>query len=201
LPECKKDFTFLYKPNNMKSLFSLLFITCVSAASAQTVFQSLKPQMVKDWERAKSYTLEYLNTMPADKYNYRPNDSVRSFAEQMLHLAAADAGMVMIGTGSKDPKIPGIFFSRNLEKLPSAQSKDSVVYFVTTSYDFVINTLKNLTDLRFDEVVTQQMPAAVRSEARLVWLQKAFEHQTHHRGQCTIYIRMQGIRPPGEKLF
>ena len=139
--------------------------------------------------------------VPADKYNYRPNDSVRSFAEQMLHLAAADAGMVMIGTGSKDPKIPGIFFSRNLEKLPSAQSKDSVVYFVTTSYDFVINTLKNLTDLRFDEVVTQQMPAAVRSEARLVWLQKAFEHQTHHRGQCTIYIRMQGIRPPGEKLF
>jgi hypothetical protein len=52
--------------------------------------------------------------------------------------------------------------------LPSTQTKDSVVYFVTTSYDFVINTLKNLTDLRFDEVVSQQMPAAVRSETRLV---------------------------------
>jgi uncharacterized damage-inducible protein DinB len=185
----------------MKSLFSLLFITCVSATSAQTVFQSLKPQMVKDWERAKDYTLEYLNTMPADKYNYRPNDSVRSFSEQMLHLAVADAALVMIGTGSKDPKVPAIFMSRNIEKVPSAQTKDSVVYFVTTSYDFVINTLKNQPDLRFDEVVTQQMPAAVRSETRLAWLQKAFEHQTHHRGQCTVYIRMQGIKPPGEKLF
>lgn len=39
------------------------------------------------------------------------------------------------------------------------------------------------------------------NETRLTWLMKAFEHQTHHRGQCTIYIRLQGIRPPAEKLF
>jgi uncharacterized damage-inducible protein DinB len=30
---------------------------------------------------------------------------------------------------------------------------------------------------------------------------KTFEHQTHHRGQTTIYIRTQGIKPPQEKLF
>jgi len=30
---------------------------------------------------------------------------------------------------------------------------------------------------------------------------KTFEHQTHHRGQATIYIRLQGIRPPQEQLF
>ena len=30
---------------------------------------------------------------------------------------------------------------------------------------------------------------------------KLFEHQTHHRGQTTIYIRMAGITPPNEKLF
>jgi len=186
----------------MKLLFSLLFVVFGCVASAQTsVFQTLKPQMVKDWERARAYTLEYLNAMPADKYSYRPNDSIRSFAEQMLHLAIADAGMTMIGTGVQDPKVAGILFSRNLEKATSAQSRDSVVYFVTTSYDYVINTLKNLSDLKSDEVITQQMPAAVRSEPRLVWLLKAFEHQTHHRGQCTIYIRMQGVRPPAEKLF
>ena len=33
------------------------------------------------------------------------------------------------------------------------------------------------------------------------WMKKAFEHQTHHRGQCTIYLRMAGIAPPPEKLF
>ena len=39
------------------------------------------------------------------------------------------------------------------------------------------------------------------SESKMAWIHKGFEHQTHHRGQCTIYIRMQGIRPPAEKLF
>jgi hypothetical protein len=28
---------------------------------------TLKQQMIKDWERAKSYTREYLEIMPADK--------------------------------------------------------------------------------------------------------------------------------------
>jgi len=30
---------------------------------------------------------------------------------------------------------------------------------------------------------------------------KAFEHQTHHRGQTTVYLRLKGIKPPKEKLF
>ena len=32
-------------------------------------------------------------------------------------------------------------------------------------------------------------------------LAKLFEHQTHHRGQTTIYIRLAGVKPPNEKLF
>ena len=39
------------------------------------------------------------------------------------------------------------------------------------------------------------------NESRLSWIMKGFEHQTHHRGQCTIYIRLQGVTPPNEKLF
>ncbi|MEJ7766589.1 MAG: DinB family protein [Chitinophagaceae bacterium] len=32
-------------------------------------------------------------------------------------------------------------------------------------------------------------------------LAKCFEHQTHHRGQTTVYLRMAGAKPPQEKLF
>jgi uncharacterized damage-inducible protein DinB len=31
--------------------------------------------------------------------------------------------------------------------------------------------------------------------------EKCFEHQTHHRGQATVYIRLAGATPPQEKLF
>lgn len=30
---------------------------------------------------------------------------------------------------------------------------------------------------------------------------KTFEHQTHHRGQTTVYLRMSEITPPQEKLY
>jgi len=170
------------------SLTAILFTVICFAADND----SLKAQLVKDWQRAKEYTRSYLEKMPAGKYSYRPVDSIRSFAEQMLHLAQANVGLVSNGTG-KDP----IFAGRNLEKSASAQSRDSVVYLTMASYDYCIDAIKGMDASKMDEVVKKWG----LSETRRSWVLKGFEHQTHHRGQCTIYIRMQGITPPNERLF
>lgn len=186
----------------MKIILSMLLTLCVCFATAQnSTNEILKQQLINDWERAKAYTQEYLNAMPANKYNSRPNDSIRSFAGQMLHLAFANAGMAIIGTGVSDSSIYKNFILRQLEKSPTAQTKDSVMYFVNTSYDFMIHAIKMMDFSKINEVVNQHMPGGDRSETRLAWLLKTFEHQTHHRGQCTIYLRLAGIRPPAEKLF
>lgn len=173
----------------------LVFLTLL--LSFDSVFasggdDSLKAQMVKDWQRAKNYTRAYLETMPAGKYSYRPVDSIRSFAEQMLHLAQGNVFLMSNGSGT-----PRIFANRNLEKSSTAQSKDSVMYFVMASYDYCIDAVKNADPSKLDEVVK----SGPLSETRRAWMMKAFEHQTHHRGQATIYIRLQGIRPPNEMLF
>ena len=84
--------------------------------------------MLKDWDRAKAYTQEYLNAMPGDKYNFRAVDSIRSFAEQMLHLAFANVALAAVGTSVQNGGLQNIFLSQDLEKSPTAQSKDSVVY-------------------------------------------------------------------------
>src|ERR1700680_1106786 len=71
-----------------------------SSASAQAITgDQVKAQFLKDWQRAKDYTLDYLNKMPADKYSFRPVDSIRSFAEQMLHLAWDNVFLNMVATG------------------------------------------------------------------------------------------------------
>ena len=190
------------KLNKMKLFLSLLFSLCAFSASAQSSLnETLKQQMLKDWERAKAYTQEYLNAMPADKYDFRAVDSIRSFAEQMLHLAFANVALAAVGTSVQNGGVQNIFLSQDLEKSPTAQNKDSVVYYIDTSYNFVINAIKNMDFDKISEVVVQNTPRGKRTETRLAWLLKAFEHQTHHRGQCTIYIRLLGIRPPGEKLF
>ena len=161
----------------MKIFFCLLLSLVALSASAQNALgDSLKQQLLRDWERAKSYTQEYLDAMPADKYGFRPTDSMRSFAEQMLHLATANALMSSIITGAPFP-----FATFNFEKSPTTQSKDSVAYYVNTSYDFVIIALKNIDTGKLGEVVTWNLPGGKRSVTRLVWFMKAFEHQTHHR--------------------
>jgi DinB family len=186
----------------MKLLLSLLFSICFFTSTAQnSLNETLKQLMIKDWERARAYTQEYLDAMPAGKYGFRAVDSIRSFSEQMLHLARANVGMASIGTGIQNAAGQNIFFRPDFEISPTAQSKDSVVFYVNTSYEFVINAIKNMDFGKAEEVVSRDMPGGKRSASRLAWLLKAFEHQTHHRGQCTIYLRLLGIRPPGEKLW
>lgn len=171
----------------------ILFVAfSFSAFSQSTLGETIKAQLVKDFERAKAYTLEYLDAMPADKYGFKAHDSIRSFAQQMLHLAQGSIGLSSNGTG-KDR----IWGGQNLEARSSAQSADSVRYFVTTSYDFVIDGLKAMDATKLEE----KNKRGNFDETRLAWMLKAFEHQSHHRGQTTIYIRLLGIKPPNEKLF
>lgn len=177
----------------MKKAF---FLSVALAITVITVFSQsateVKSQLIKDFERAKAYTSEYLDAMPADKYNFRAHDSIRSFAEQMLHLAQGNIGLSANGTG-KDR----IWQGQNLEARKSAHHADSVKYFVMASYDFIIEGIKAMDAAKLEE----KNKRGNFDETRLAWLLKAFEHQTHHRGQTTIYIRLLGIKPPNEKLF
>jgi uncharacterized damage-inducible protein DinB len=75
------------------------------------------------------------------------------------------------------------------------------VYYVNTSYDIAIEAIKSLDVTKLNELVSFDLPGGKRTATRLAWLMKAFEHQTHHRGQCTIYLRLVGVHPPQEKLW
>jgi uncharacterized damage-inducible protein DinB len=178
----------------MKQLFiSIALITAFSVTANAQLGETLKTQLIKDWERAKAYTIEYLDAMPADKYSFKAQDSVRSFAQQLLHLAQGNMGLSSNGTGKERLS----WGARPLERTASAQSADSVRYFVIASYDFAIEGLKNMDVAKFEE----KNKRGNFDETRLAWILKAFEHQGHHRGQTTIYIRLVGIKPPNEKLF
>jgi len=189
--------TWVSKTCCMKKIIMMVVICLPLLASWQSHSQSLadiKAQMTKDWERAKAYTVDYLNTMPADKYSFRANDSIRSFAQQMLHLAAANAFLM---SNVSDQQLPA-GFSFTLEQRTTAQKKDSVMHYITVSYDYAINTVKNSDISKWGE---KKKLFDMFDETKFAIMNKAFEHQTHHRGQTTIYIRLQGIKPPEERLF
>ncbi len=167
-------------------IFSLFLIT--SFAQAQSPIEN----MIKDWERAKIYTKEYLDAMPAEGYALKPTPEMRSFAQQMLHLTDGNYGFASAATGVASPVGMG-----ESEKATD-QSKEHVTKLVMAGYDFVINSIKTMTPAQLAEA-TKLFGRFEMSKGKA--LEKCFEHQTHHRGQTTVYIRLAGATPPQEKLF
>ncbi|WP_051359742.1 DinB family protein [Adhaeribacter aquaticus] len=185
------------KKKNLTQLFLhvllgfLLVAGSVCQLSAATLLTP-KSQLVADWQRAKEYTKEYLDAMPEDGISYKPNPEIRSFGEQMLHLANANYNFAAAASGKSNP-----YQGKNLEKMEEFRSKAALTKAVLDSYDFVISALQTTIDAQLGENVK----LFNRDLNRELAYAKAFEHQTHHRGQTTIYLRMKGVKPPAEKLF
>ena len=171
----------------------LIVYTFMNSGLSQSLTDEfIRTQFINDWERAKLYTIEYLNTMPADKYSFKATDSIRSFAQHMLHLAQSNVNIFAYATG-----VANIMGDRILENSTTAQTKDSVFYYIVASYDLAINGLRKMNMAALSEKIKFYM----WEETRFALLLKGFEHQSHHRAQTTIYIRLLGIRPPQERLF
>lgn len=167
---------------------ALFLITGFLHASAQP-----KPaDIVKEWERSKAYTREYLDAMPEASYSLKPTPEMRSFADQMLHLADANYGLGSLAMGSKSPSAPG-----ELEK-SADKSKANVIKIVMASYDFVIENATKMTAAQLGQSIKLFDRFEMTRETALA---KVFEHQAHHRGQTTVYLRLAKITPPQEKLF
>ena len=160
----------------------------ISFVQAQTSIED----MVKEWERAKTFTKEYLDAMPESGYTLKPTPEMRSFAEQMLHLTDANYGFTAAATGEKSP------IGQGESEKSADKSKANTTTLVLAGYDFVINSIKKMNPAQMSETIK----VFGRFEmSRQMAMAKAFEHQTHHRGQLTPYIRLAGAKPPQEKLF
>jgi uncharacterized damage-inducible protein DinB len=151
-------------------------------------------RMTADWTRAREYTKEYLDAMPEDGLNFKPTPEIRSFAEQMLHLANANFNFISAATGISNP-----YDKKNLEKMSEySANKAALTKVVLESYDFALGAIPKLDENKLNE----NFKLFGRFElTRAAAFDKAFEHQTHQRGQTTIYLRLKGVKPPSEKLF
>lgn len=154
--------------------------------------------MVADWQRAKKFTQAYLDSADDKSIAYKLSDKTpRSFGAQLLHLAEANYGLVKAGGGNSTDMGFG-----SLEGKTEIATKADVANAVMTSYDYVIASLGSLSDAQLmDTVKAELFPGFNVAMTKEAFYNKAFEHQTHHRGQATQYLRAQGKTPPQEMLF
>ena len=174
-------------------LFTVLALTFVS----NSVFaQFTQSEMVKEWQRAKLYTKSYLDAMPEDGYGFKPTPEIRSFAQQMLHISDANYVLATVASGKANP-VGETLATHDMNEKSASQTKEATIKAVMDSYDWVISALQNMTPDQIQETIKFGKLDITRSGL----FGKAFEHQTHQRGQTTIYLRLKGVTPPAEVLF
>ncbi len=118
---------------------------------------------------------------------------MESFAQQMIPFAQANYFLMSTAVDQKPP--PNI--QSDPEHKIGIQNKDSVMHYVDASCDYCIEAVKNSDPGMWNE----KRKIFGREATKLAFMLKAFEHQAHTLGQIIIYTRLDGIRPPQEKLF
>lgn len=168
----------------------LLFVPCSAFAQTASVRSIVDmPEFVEDWKISKQFTLDVANAMPAELYSFKPNPEEMTFGEQMVHIAGANVFRFNQITGVKPP------FVFDPAK-PPASDKPSVMKMLEQSFDYVIETLPQITPDQLKR--TWHIPSwkGRNDPDGRAMIVNMFVHTAHHRAQCEVYMRAKGIKPP-----
>src|SRR5271156_1617482 len=124
---------------------------------------------------------------PEDKYDFKPTPAQRSFAEQLLHAAAANYFFTNPAMGKAMPKAED-------PKRADYKTKADVVAFVKKSFADGAAAItakgdQGMSDLLVDPFAHQQVRV-------IDWAYGFIEHDGEHYGQLVIYYRLSGLVPP-----
>src|SRR3972149_5084604 len=85
------------------SLVTFLFVLVVSplavAAQQAAPAASAADDLLAAWNREAKKLIDMAEDFPEDKYNYKPTPEVRSFAEQLTHVAEANVRFASLARG------------------------------------------------------------------------------------------------------
>jgi uncharacterized damage-inducible protein DinB len=141
------------------------------------------------WDREAANTVKLLQSLPADKYDFRPDAGGRSLGELAWHLAEGDAYMsygVERGQFAMDMRPPNIERPRNIEALAPGYER------IHREAVARIRALKP-EDLDREIQFFDGRPMTIRN---ILW-DATLSHGIHHRGQLSLMCRLAGGQAPG----
>lgn len=167
----------------------VLMLIAQSLANAQTkdIPQTEFAKMyLPVWQEAAEHCLEVARAMPEEKYAYKPTEISKTFAEQMVHIAAST-------------KLLTKRYVEGLEVRPNApdaskMKKDEIIELLERNFNYTKNVIITIDQVGMDETCKMYHSGNVVSRAfALFYVQ---DHMANHRAKANLYIRMNDIEPP-----
>lgn len=165
----------------IRSFFAAMMLLSLSV-HAQTDSLFMDAAILK-LRHAKEYTIKVAEMMPADKYGFRPSPEEMNFDQQLLHTVQALQYLCKTYLGG----------AANITQVPDSNlSKAETIRVLNTVYDYAITTLINFKPAQLPDTVS----FFIKPMNKLQILNLLNDHQTHHRAQLIVYLRINGIKPP-----
>jgi uncharacterized damage-inducible protein DinB len=178
---------------NMK-LGSILLVALLLACTASVAAQAPAKDTVKDWAEQWKMAAEQLlgvaETMPAEKYDYKPVKEVGAFGEQLKHATLA-MKVLLANAESKSVKTDDAFAA--LQKL---NTKEEIIAELRKTVQEGAAVIGRIAGKNDGEVVESQF---FGKTTRRFLLMQAIAHNNNHYGQLVYYLRMNGLTPPGSR--
>jgi hypothetical protein len=163
----------------------LIVFVFVTLGTGLATAQSAKPEptvrdvLLKQWTDIGEKVVQLAEQFPEDKYEFRPAADVRTFGDQMRHVAFWNGYVAKTGRGEKaDGK---------LNELPKTEYATKAA---------VVKALKS--SLAEATAVLQQGPPTPSPKLTDLWVSFT-EHSGEHYGQTVVYYRLNGIVPPASR--
>lgn len=131
--------------------------------------------------------IQLAEAIPAEMYDWRPAEGVRSISESLMHLATANY-FIFVTAGHTPPEGIDIM---TLEK--STTDKEEVLAAVKASYAYARDGVNGISKKQLQDKVEFPFPGEYNKRSALMVVTG---HCEEHMGQLIAYARMNNIVPP-----
>lgn len=140
---------------------------------------------IKQWNRIHKQSIDVIRVAPDDKFDWKTCDSAMTLGELMNHLYLAEAGLV-------DAVLTGAFSSDR------GEGKKTVEELVAAFDRSHANLVAKISALSPQQLAEEIAPFGEKYGlmSRMALLHTMNEHETHHRGQLYVYLRILGAPVP-----
>ncbi len=139
------------------------------------------------------------DAMPADKYDFAPANGdfkgVRTFAQEVKHVAAADDRFFGAILGRPPAKAPNYFEQENGPD--SIKTKAQIMQYLRDSFAEGHKAIASITNENAFEPLSNSPTPFLRTRAAIAIF--ACVHANDHYGQMVEYLRDNGIVPPASR--
>jgi uncharacterized damage-inducible protein DinB len=148
---------------------------------------SASQAVLQNWNEIGRKLIAMAEDFPAGKYDYKPTPSVGSFAQRMIHAAAANYFFTNLALGKKAP-------AEEDPKRDQFKSKADIVTYVKKSFADGAAAIKSKGDRGMSALIVD--PFSNQQTRVSDFAYGLIEHSGEIYGQLTVYYRMAGLVPP-----